>query len=60
MFRAPTRFLRATDNLQDRNEQTALNRAALGHSQQIERAPKSVNVCFAPKATVSDQNVICR
>jgi hypothetical protein len=31
-----------------------------GHSQQIERALKSVNVRFAPKATVSDQNVICR
>jgi hypothetical protein len=31
-----------------------------GHSQQIERAPKSNNVRIAPNAIVSDQNAICR
>jgi hypothetical protein len=32
----------------------------LGQSQHMQRTPKSINVRFAPKATVSDRSAACR
>jgi hypothetical protein len=34
--------------------------SALGHSQQMQSAPKSIDVRFAPKATVSHRTAKCR